>query len=64
MWAVPRMGMEGDVPAQYREVTVPPTWIPGVGVAGRGSVMCGLQLGWVVTRQRWFQRLQGGVSRR
>lgn len=43
---------------------MPPTWIPGVGVAGRGSVMCGWQLGWEMTRQRWFQCLQGGVSHR
>lgn len=55
------MAWRGDVPAQHREVTVPPTWIPRVSVAGRGSVMCGLQLGWVVTQQCWFQRLQGGV---
>lgn len=49
--------MDGDVPAPHREVTVPPTWIPG-------SVTGGWQLGWVGTRQRRFQRLQGGVSAR
>lgn len=59
----PGWAWRGDVPAQHREVTVPPTWILGVSVAGGGSVMCGLQLGWAVTQQRWFQRLQAGVTR-
>lgn len=53
---------EGECPSPTHGCDCAAHLDTGSGVAGRGSVMCGLQLGWVVTWQRWFQRLQGGVS--